>query len=86
MANEVCGGSVAAFGGSIWTLLNPFNERHLKIAVTKCVPITAASLEAAIPEQNQASVPTGDERHKPPAGHRVMKRAVLGGGTMNTAW
>jgi hypothetical protein len=32
-----------------------------------------------IPEPNQDTVPTGDKKHELPIGHRIVKRAVLGG-------
>ena len=84
MANAVC----ERFGGSLrrecLDFLIPFNERHLKITVKRWVAHynrgrPHSSLGPEIPEPNQATVPIGDKRHELPAGHRVVKRAVLGG-------
>ena len=38
-----------------------------------------SSLGPGIPEPNQDSVPASDDRHKLPAGYRVVKTSVLGG-------
>ena len=84
MANAVC----ERFGGSLrrecLDLLIPFNERHLKMTVKRWVAHynrsrPHSSLGPEIPEPNQATVPIGDKRHELPTGHRVVKRAVLGG-------
>jgi transposase InsO family protein len=84
MANAVC----ERFGGSLrrecLDFLIPFNERHLKITVKRWVAHYNRSrphsaLGPGIPEPNQAQVPIGDKRYELRPGHRVMKRAVLGG-------
>ena len=84
MAKAVC----ECFGGSLrrecLDFLIPFNERHLKLTIKHWVAHynrgrPHSSLEPGIPEPNQATVPIGDKRHELPAGHRVVKRAVLGG-------
>jgi transposase InsO family protein len=84
MANAVC----ERLGGSLrrecLDFLIPFNERHLKLTVKRWVAHynrgrPHSSLGPGIPEPNQATVPTGDQRHELPTGHTVVKRAVLGG-------
>jgi transposase InsO family protein len=83
-ANAVC----ERLGGSLrrecLDFVIPLNERHLKMTVkdwgihyNRGRP--HSSLGPGFPEPNQENVPASDHRHKPPAGCRVVKRAVLGG-------
>ena len=41
--------------------------------------LTRSSLGPGLPEPNQDTIPVGGQRHKLPAGYRVVKTSVLGG-------
>ena len=84
MANSIC----ERFGGTLrrecLDFLIPLNERHLKMTIKEWGlhynrGRPHSSLGPGIPEPNQDSVPASDERHKLPAGYRVVKTSVLGG-------
>ena len=83
MANSVC----ERFGGSLrrecLDFLVPFNERHLKMTVQEWVVHynrgrPHSSLGPGFPKPCQAEVPGSGHRHELPAGHRIVKRSVLG--------
>lgn len=83
-ANSVC----ERLGGSLrrecLDFLIPINERHLNMTIKEWGAHynrgrPHSSLGPGIPEPNQESVPASDDRHKLPAGFRVVKDSVLGG-------
>jgi hypothetical protein len=41
--------------------------------------VTHSALGPGLPEPSQANVPESGHRHKLPAGHRILKKPVLGG-------
>ena len=83
-ANAVC----ERLGGSLrrecLDFLIPINERHLQMTVTEWAihynrGRPHSSLGPGLPEPDQSEVPESDDRHKLPAGYRVVKKSVLGG-------
>ena len=84
MATAVCERPGGSLRRECLDFLIPFHERHLKLTIKHWVAHynrgrPNSSLGPGIPEPNQATVLTGDKRHELPVGHRVVKRAVLGG-------
>jgi putative transposase len=84
LANAVC----ERFGGSLrrecLDFMIPFSEQHLKRAVQEWVTHynrgrPHSALGPGFPEPVEANVPDSGHRHKLPAGHRIVKRSVLGG-------
>ena len=62
----------------------PFGEVHTRRILNEWIEHynrgrPHSSLGPGIPEPNQDSVPASDDRHKLPAGYRVVKTSVLGG-------
>ena len=83
-ASAVC----ERLGGSLrrecLDFLIPLNERHRRMTVKeRGIHYNRgrphSSLGPGFPEPNQDSVPSGDHRHKLPAGYRVAQTSVLGG-------
>ena len=81
LANSVC----ERFGGSLrrecLEFMIPFSERHLKRSGWRITTKAVLTLHLALDFRNppRPTFRTAGHRHKLPAGHRIVKRSVLGG-------
>jgi len=83
-ANAFCERLIGSLRRECLDFMIPFSEQHMKRAVQEWVTHynrgrPHSALGPGFPEPVEADVPDSGHRHKLAAGHRIVKRSVLGG-------
>jgi putative transposase len=83
-ANAFCERLIGTIRRECLDYLIPLNERHLRLTLREFAAFynrgrPHSALGPGTPEPIQPSVPASGHRHRPPVGHRISSKPVLGG-------